>query len=141
MSVHRIAVMDAQRMSRAKTSILTMMTRQDRYRISDTWHAAAERWQDRETVDEVNHFGRHTVIPGDMLIIEQIDGKPIMHAQVDSIRMAQTDTLTSADFTALGYTSREEFAVEWQDMFGGKVWLYQIARVDSRSDLPETVRL
>lgn len=133
MKVHRIAVLDAERMTRAKTALLTLMTRQDRYRIGDTWHNAAERWGNGENVDEVNHYGRHQMAAGDVLIVERIDGKPIMHVQIDGIRMMHTDALTQADIAALGYDNREMFAAEWQDVFGGKVWWYEMRRIDARS--------
>lgn len=126
-------ILDHERMQRAKTAMLAMVTKQDRCRINGTWYSVNQRWQHGQPVEEVNHYGKHTTALGDVIIAQRIDEITIAHVQVNAIEMADTNQLTEADINALGYADRAEFNADWGEVFSGRCWLFRITHLSPQS--------
>ena len=138
-TVH-VIVLDDERMTRAKSAMLTQATARDRFRAGDGWHdVAGADWRHGHQVEEVNHFGRHQIAAGDVLVVERVDGSVVAEVQVTDIRMADTERLTPTELAALGYDSRRSFDDGWGTAFAGKAWLMSIERVTPQAQRPSTL--
>lgn len=132
----RIIVLNENGMRRAKTAMLTMVTRGDTCRIGDTWISLQDPSLQLETyVDEVSHFGRHTTAAGDVIEVLGITKTPIAQVQVQSIQLRHTDSFTTDDYAALGYSSSTDYATDWGKVVAGRVWWMQIERVTPQSGM------
>lgn len=119
-----IVVGNAHGLRPSKNAIAAPITRADRCRIGTTWHPAAE-LPHGTSVDEVNHFGRHTITRGEALRVESLGLAPIM-VEVLAIQVTEVAKLTDSDFQSLGYTDRADYMADWGEINGPRVWLYRI---------------
>jgi len=120
-----IVVGNAHGLRPGKNAIVTPITRADRCRIGAAWRSPADLPHDT-SVDEVNHFGRHTTSRGEVLRVESLGLAPIM-VEVLYIQVAEVAKLTDSDFRSLGYTDRADYMADWGEISGPRVWLYRIA--------------
>jgi hypothetical protein len=114
-------------LKRGKTAIATSLTRADTWRVGDSWHGTQDLTHDT-AVDEVNHFGRHTTARGEVLRVESLDG-PAVTVRILDIRAVEPDRLTETDFRALGYRDKADYASDWGEVMGDKIWLMRIEQM------------
>jgi hypothetical protein len=58
-------VLDEQGWRQGKSASLTSATHADRYRIGKVWYSVSSQWLENQQLDEVRHFGRHTMAVGE----------------------------------------------------------------------------
>jgi len=117
-----------------KTAIITFASNADTCRLTPggQWLNAVRQWTPGQTVVEVNHFGRHTTVAGDILALETIKGKIMAHVEVMGITMVNGEDLTTEQIADLGYTSRQAYEDDWGKALAGKAWYMSIHKLTPR---------
>ena len=123
-----IIISQADRLKRGKTGMVTASSSQDSYRIAGAQHNM-DTWQHGRAVDEVTHFGRHTLRVGDKLAVEDDAGRRHGFVRITAIRMVDTLNLTDADIQALGYDSFAEFNAAEPGYHNRPAWFVSIVPV------------
>lgn len=122
-------------LKRGKTIIATPITRADTYRSNGQGWQSAQALPHNTPVDEVNHFGRHSSVRGELVRIESLDNPPV-NVEIVDIRAVETDKLIDADFVSMGYRDRADYMADWGDVFGGRLWIMRIRRVEATQEQP-----
>src|SRR5262245_36099059 len=112
-----------------KTAMVSPATPKDRAWIGKA-HFRASDLKQRQEVDRVNHFGRHTTERGDLLAVKDLKHNVIVHLRVTRIRVMDLENSTDEEFMALGYKNRQDFATgEYSHAAKGRHWYIEVEQI------------
>ncbi len=121
MAEKRVSIADAKRMSATKSALIIRATNKDQALFEGRWQNIDDIALG-QSVDEVNHFGRHHTAIDDVLVIQDVYENPVARVRVLEMRLTNGLKLTDEEVHALGFEDREDFFGGWGQLVSGRAW-------------------